>query len=265
MDVGDLTGLQLSIKENGVIEPLIVRRVGHKFEIVAGRRRFEASRKVALKTLPCIIKDIKDVPAMVLSLKENLDRQSMTVEEEGFQYKKLLDRLKSIDEVAKEVGQNIQRVKNGLNAFEASVKTGIAVKRFAPWQAGELAMSKTQAQQVGRILNSYDVRRRVRSLGPEAEQKVNKKLGEAVLKVGPKKTWKLLQEFKKNPLQNIDNLASKLDVEAEPLKVSVYFPARMATALLKEAEKKGVVTSGLVTSVVEDYLIERGYKMPEKT
>ena len=68
LDVGDLTGLQLSIKENGVIEPLIVRRVGQKFEIVAGRRRFEASRKVGLKSLPCIVKEIKDVPAMVLSL-----------------------------------------------------------------------------------------------------------------------------------------------------------------------------------------------------
>ena len=188
----------------------------------------------------------------------------MTVQEEGFQYRKLLDKLKSVDEVAKEAGQNIQRVKNGLNAYDAYIKTGIDVKKFAPWQAGELAMPKTQAQQVGRIINSYDVRRKLRSLSADAEQKVNKKLGEAVLRVGPKKTWKLLQEFKKNPTQNIDALAARLDTEAEPLKVSVYFPARMASALLKEADKRGAAPSAFVTSVVEDHMIARGYKMPEK-
>jgi ParB/RepB/Spo0J family partition protein len=264
MDVGDLTGLQLSIKENGVIEPLIVRRTaGPKFEIVAGRRRFEASKKANLKTLPCIVKDIADVPALVISLKENLDRQTMTVEEEGFQYQKLIDRLKTLDEVSKETGQTVERIKNGLNAYQASIKTGIAVKKYAPWQSGELALSKTQAQQVGRIITSYDVKRKLKSLGPEAQQTVHKKLGDAVLRVGQKKTWKLLQEFKKNPLQDIDQLAARIDTESEPLKVSVYIPARMAPALLKEAEKKGVATSQFVTSVVEDYLVGRGYKMPE--
>lgn len=263
LDVGDLTGLQLSIKENGIIEPLIVRSVGQKFEIVAGRRRFEAAKKVNLKKLPCIVKDLPDVPALVLSLKENMDRQSMTVEEEGFQYKKLMDRLKSIENVSKETGENIQRIKNGLNAYDASIKTGVTVKKFAPWQTGELAMSKTQAQQVGRIINSYDVRRKLRPLGPEAQQTVHKKLGEAVLGVGPKKTWKLLQEFKKNPLQDINHLATKLDTEPEPLKVSVYFPARMASGLLKEAEKRNMVVSQFVTSVIEEHLIQRGHKISE--
>ncbi|MGD1054744.1 MAG: ParB/RepB/Spo0J family partition protein [Nitrososphaerales archaeon] len=262
MDIGDLTGLVNSIKDIGIIEPLIVRPTQdkEKFEIIAGRRRYESGKLAGLPTYPCVVQELTDVDALVASLAENMARQTMTIEEEGFQYKKLYDRLGEWSEVARETGQKEQRIKNAFNAYDAFLKTGKLVKKFAPWQA-EDALSKTQAQQVGRVINSYDVRRKLSKIPEKERTKVYENLGNAVFAVGPKKTWKVLEEFKKNPTQDLKKLADKVEEEAEPLKLSVYFTAKTAPAIIEEADDRGVSPGNFVTQIVEDYLASKGHKV----
>lgn len=82
-NVGDLSELVASVQEKGVLEPILVRRRGPRFEIVAGERRYRAAVEVGLPEIPCVIKDLTDAEAMEIALVENLQRKDLTAFEEA--------------------------------------------------------------------------------------------------------------------------------------------------------------------------------------
>jgi ParB family transcriptional regulator, chromosome partitioning protein len=81
--MGDLSELMASISEKGVIEPLIVRQRGERFQIVAGERRYQAAVQVGLQELPVVIRDADDTEVIELALIENLQRKDLTAFEEA--------------------------------------------------------------------------------------------------------------------------------------------------------------------------------------
>src|SRR5262245_12819713 len=81
--MGDLSDLIASIGEKGVIEPLIVRRRGDRFQIIAGERRYQASVQVGLRELPVVVRDVDDAEVIELALIENLQRKDLTPFEEA--------------------------------------------------------------------------------------------------------------------------------------------------------------------------------------
>ena len=82
-DVGDLTDLISSIKEKGVLEPLLVSPRGDRYQIIAGERRFRASIKAGLSQVPCIEVDADEKGILEISLIENLQRKDLTPFEEA--------------------------------------------------------------------------------------------------------------------------------------------------------------------------------------
>jgi ParB family chromosome partitioning protein len=81
--LGDLTELTASIREKGVIEPILVRKVGGHFEIIAGERRFRAAGKAGLSEIPCVVRETTDAEMMELALVENLQRKDLSPFEEA--------------------------------------------------------------------------------------------------------------------------------------------------------------------------------------
>jgi ParB family chromosome partitioning protein len=81
--MGDLSELIASIGEKGVIEPLIVRRRGERFQIIAGERRYQASVQVGLRELPVVVREADDTEVLELALIENLQRKDLTPFEES--------------------------------------------------------------------------------------------------------------------------------------------------------------------------------------
>jgi len=81
--MGDLSELIASIAEKGVIEPLVVRQRGERFQIVAGERRYQAAVQVGLRELPVVIRDVDDTEVIELALIENLQRKDLTPFEEA--------------------------------------------------------------------------------------------------------------------------------------------------------------------------------------
>jgi ParB family chromosome partitioning protein len=81
--MGDLSELIASIQEKGVIEPLIVRQRGERFQIIAGERRYQASVQAGLRELPVIVRDVDDTEVIELALIENLQRKDLTPFEEA--------------------------------------------------------------------------------------------------------------------------------------------------------------------------------------
>jgi ParB family chromosome partitioning protein len=81
--LGDLTELTSSIREKGVLEPILVRKVGGRYEIVAGERRFRAAGKAGLSEIPCVVRETTDAEMMELALIENLQRKDLSAFEEA--------------------------------------------------------------------------------------------------------------------------------------------------------------------------------------
>ncbi len=108
-----------SIKQHGVIEPLIVQKRGKTYEIVAGERRWRAARLAGLKDVPVIVKEYSDQEVFEIALIENIQRENLNPIEEAFAYKKLIEEfgLKQ-DDVANRVGKSRVAVTNSMRLLK---------------------------------------------------------------------------------------------------------------------------------------------------
>jgi ParB family chromosome partitioning protein len=88
-DFGDLTELTESIKEKGILEPVLVRPKDGQFEIVAGERRYRAAKLAGLTEIPCIEYDVPDNEALELSIIENIQRKDLDIYEQSYSLKSL--------------------------------------------------------------------------------------------------------------------------------------------------------------------------------
>ncbi len=117
-DEASLKELSDSIKENGVIEPLIVRRTSNGLELIAGERRWRASRMAGLTEVPVVITDATDEEALEFAIIENIQREDLNAIEEAEAYKSLMSFGLSQDEVAKRVGKERATVANYLRLLK---------------------------------------------------------------------------------------------------------------------------------------------------
>jgi len=93
-----ITELAQSIKEKGVIQPLLVRRRGDSYELIAGERRLRASKSLGLKDLPVIVKEVDDKDSLEFALIENIQRESLNPIEEAHAYQHLIDKFQVTQE-----------------------------------------------------------------------------------------------------------------------------------------------------------------------
>jgi len=115
MDDDTLNELAESIRENGIMQPLVVRPRDGGYELIAGERRWRASQMAGLTTVPIVIRDVDDRTALELALVENLQRENLDPIEEAKGYAQLMDQFDlTQEEVAIRVGKNRATVANTL-------------------------------------------------------------------------------------------------------------------------------------------------------
>ena len=118
-----LKELALSIREHGVIQPIIVRKIGTKYEIIAGERRYKASTIAGLTKIPAIVRNLDDKESSKVALIENLQRKDLTPIEEARTYQKILDIDNMTQEaLAKTMGKSQSAVANKLRLLTLSNK-----------------------------------------------------------------------------------------------------------------------------------------------
>src|SRR5215471_12247336 len=118
-DDGKLKELAQSIKANGLIQPILVRRLGDGFQLIAGERRWRAAQLAGIHKVPCIIKDASDDNVLELSLIENLQREDLNPIEEAVAYKRLLETLgMTQDQIAQRIGKDRSSVANSLRLLK---------------------------------------------------------------------------------------------------------------------------------------------------
>jgi len=165
----ELQELAASIKEHGVIQPIIVRKVGDKYEIIAGERRFRASQLAGKETIPALVRDIDDKEAAKIALLENLQRSNLTPIEEAKTYQTIL-KIDNItqDELAANLGRSQSTIANKLRLLTLAeeVQTALLNSQISERHARSL-LGLNPAQQVDLLHKTINEKLTVRQLDEE--------------------------------------------------------------------------------------------------
>jgi ParB family transcriptional regulator, chromosome partitioning protein len=108
-----LAELAESIRASGIVQPILVRRLGDRFQIIAGERRFRAAQQLGLATVPVVVRDVPDDHLLELALIENIQREELSALEEAHAFQRLQEEFKlSQEEVARRVGRDRSTIAN---------------------------------------------------------------------------------------------------------------------------------------------------------
>jgi ParB family chromosome partitioning protein len=145
-----LEELAASIKEKGIIQPLVVlRRDGH-YELIAGERRWRAAQKAGLREVPVVIQDVSEDTALEMALIENIQREDLNAVEEAEAYHALLERFSlSQEELAKRVGKERSTIANALRLLRlpVEIKRDVAEERISMGHARALLTLESAEEQ----------------------------------------------------------------------------------------------------------------------
>ena len=143
--------LSESIKEHGIIQPIVVRRVDDIYEIIAGERRYRASKHIGLTEVPVIIRDYDDKQSASVAIVENIQREDLTAIEEALAYKQLID-LHGITQatLAKQMGKSQSTVANKIRLLNLNriVQEAVLQRVVTERHARALLVVKDEEQQV---------------------------------------------------------------------------------------------------------------------
>jgi ParB family chromosome partitioning protein len=118
-DEQSLNGLAQSIKSDGVIQPVIVRRSGSGYELITGERRWRAAKRAGLKTIPAVVRDVSEFRTLEWALIENIQRQDLNPIEEATAYSSLIEDFQlTQEELAQRVGKDRSSIANYLRLLK---------------------------------------------------------------------------------------------------------------------------------------------------
>lgn len=149
-----LAGLSRSIKENGILQPISVRRVfASKFELVAGERRLRAAIMVGFKTVPCVVLDCDETQAAVFALLENLQRANLDMFEEAEAIRNLVEVWGLTQEVvAKKLGKKQSTIANKIRILKLEAEERALIKRADLSERHARALLKLESKEQRRLM-----------------------------------------------------------------------------------------------------------------
>jgi len=191
--------LSKSIKENGVIQPLVVRREGSNFQLIAGERRWKAAMLAGLKRIPVVIKDVSDRQSLEMAIIENIQRDDLSCVEEAKAYKHLMkDFMMTQEQIAIKVGKDRATVANliRLLVLPDEIQKELLEKKISMGHARALLSMSSEKKQI-------DMKNRILSenLSVRQTENIMKKLKEGRASIEKERSETdftyLIQELKK--------------------------------------------------------------------
>lgn len=175
-DEKELNDLADSIKLHGIIQPLVLRRIGDKYEIIAGERRYKASVLAGLTQVPAVIMNIDDQKSAEVAVVENLQRKDLTAIEEAQSYKKILDMgYLTQEQLATRMGVAQSTIANKLRLLNLSipVKEALLHNKISERHARSLLNIQDNNLQISMLKRIINERLTVR----QTDEEINKLLG----------------------------------------------------------------------------------------
>lgn len=262
---GNITELTQSVKEKGIEQPLLVRPVKGKYEIVAGRRRFHAARAAGLKKVPVIIRQLRDDEAIVASLIENLQREDIDPEEEYDGYVRLqklnAELYGSYEQLHKATSKSKTHIEDVFSAveFARGLRGTKKMVKIAPTREEKEkgAISLVHAK----LLKTAERAETVKEL-PKGERLAKlSELTEAVVDQPVDKARKIIDEFKKDPEKPVERIKETALAKESGVHLHIYIAPKVASVLSKAAEDRGMTEEELIPVAVEEWLKQVGYSI----
>jgi ParB family chromosome partitioning protein len=155
MDEGELEALAASIREHGVLQPILVTETLDGYQLVAGERRFRASQLAGLERIPAIVRQLADREQLELALVENLQREDLGPMEEAHAFRSLVDDFgMSQDAIATRVGRARSTITNTLRLLELDTRVQHAVAAGTITEGHARALGGLPVEQQARVLGT---------------------------------------------------------------------------------------------------------------
>ena len=205
-DEQGLNELAESIRQHGIIQPLVLRKIGDKYEIIAGERRYKASYIAGLTKVPAVIIDLNDNESAEVAIVENIQRKDLSPIEEAKSYKKLLDRgYLTQDQLASRMGKNQSTVSNKLRLLnlDEKVQDALLNNKISERHARSLLRLENKEEQKEVLDEIIEKRLNVR----DTEDLINRKLNgeEEFINIPNLSNTGIEETFDFNNIPNISN------------------------------------------------------------
>ena len=174
-DEDEIIELSESIRKYGLIQPLVVRPTGDKYEIIAGERRYKASVLAGLEYVPVIVKNLTDKDSAELAIIENIQRRNLSAIEEALSYKKVLDMgYLTQEDLATKIGKSQPTIANKIRLLNLSdeVQEALLENKISERHARSLLRLTTESEQNDMLQRIINERLTVRKTDEEIDKKI---------------------------------------------------------------------------------------------
>ncbi|MDG6898740.1 MAG: ParB/RepB/Spo0J family partition protein, partial [Nitrososphaerota archaeon] len=261
-DVGDLVD---SVKEKGILEPVLARPIGGRYELVVGSRRFEAAKVVGLKKVPAIVRPMTDEEAIIVSLVENIQRRDIEPEEE---YDAIVALRKanpraygSSDQVAKALGKSRRYVDDRINAVEAvrsirkESRSDISVKQSPlPQERKEGVLPVKHAT----FLHRAEEAQTVQDLPRRERATQLKELAETIAPLPSPEAENVVSHFVMAPQRPVEDIRREV-AYLHAVKLEVLLDPRVADGLRRAAEERNTTMEAVASLAIHSWLRQQRY------
>lgn len=162
-DENELAALSASIRENGILQPINVRRCGVNYEIISGERRFRAAKICGLEEIPCIVIDADDERSAVLALIENIQRRDLSYFEEAL----------AIERLIKFYGLTQEEAASRLGKAQSTIANKLRLLKFSDAERGLLIKGNVTERQARALVRIDDQKLRIHAMGEMIINKLN--------------------------------------------------------------------------------------------
>jgi ParB family transcriptional regulator, chromosome partitioning protein len=157
IDEEHLNELAASIRENGILQPVLVRPFENGYQLIAGERRLSAAQRAGLLKIPAVVREVPDERLLELALVENIQREPLNPIEEAQAYQHLMDATQTTQEkVSEKLGKDRSTIANSLRLLKLppAVKSLVAEGKLSPGHARALLSSSTSSSEMTKIANA---------------------------------------------------------------------------------------------------------------
>ena len=241
-DEQGLNELAESIRQHGIIQPLVLRKIGDKYEIIAGERRYKASYIAGLTKVPAVIIDLNDNESAEVAIVENIQRKDLSPIEEAKSYKKLLDRgYLTQDQLASRMGKNQSTVSNKLRLLnlDEKVQDALLNNKISERHARSLLKLDNKEEQKEVLDEIIEKRLNVR----DTEDLINRKLNgeEEIIRI-PSFSQKEIPSFEfPNYISEIPDTKTEENVEVSFTPIKEYKEKEEEIEVMNENDEEEIL------------------------
>ena len=264
-DDASLADLASSIKEHGIIQPLVLRRKNDKYEIIAGERRFKAAKMAGLVSVPAVISNLDDNASAEVAIVENIQRKDLTAIEEARSYQALLDKgYMTQDELARKMGLSQSAISNKLRllTLDEAVQEAILAEKISERHARTLLKVPTHEKQrelLNKVINERltvkQLEEEIKNMNTTSNTNVEISTNNKIEKAEP------LEE----PMSTTDsienNTASSESIDTLPSIEDIFTDVSELNNINKEKNNEEIKTT---QSITPDAFFSNPEKMPNK-